>query len=314
MAFERARRIQARMMTRASRRSFACVLMLCVLTSHVRADPPAADGDGAAETHRLVWKAEWPYFRPIGYWLTAASVLGAVASTLFLQYPDEPRWSGGILFDDAARKALRAHDLGVRTAIRTASDITLVANIVHAGLIDGVLVPLLDRSPGVAGQLTLINAQAFAINILLSTVLFKAAARERPLIADCRRDPNIDPLCNSGPYASFPSSHTSTAFTAAGLICIHHQYLPLYGGGWDVAACAESIAVATATGLFRVIGDRHYMTDVIFGGAMGFTIGYVYPWLLHYSGSSDPPSEARADAVHMSVVPTPTGLGITGFF
>jgi membrane-associated phospholipid phosphatase len=306
------------MMARATHRLCACVLLLCVFAGSVRADAPAADGDGAAQApHRLVWKPEWPYFRPIGYWLTAASVLGAVGSTLFLEYPDDPRWSGGILFDNAARRALRAHDPGARDAIRTASDIALIASITQAGLIDGALLPLIDRSPGVAGQLTLINAQAFAINILFSTLLFKAAARERPLIPDCQRDPKFDPLCNAGPYASFPSSHTSTAFTAAGLICVHHQYLQLYGGAWDTAACIESIAVATATGLFRVIGDRHYMSDVILGGAMGFTIGYVYPWLLHYSGSSDVPRESRAarsDAVHVSVVPTPTGLGVTGVF
>jgi hypothetical protein len=39
--------------------------------------------------------------------------------------------------------------------------------------------------------------------------------------------------------------------------------------------------VATAAGMFRIIGDRHYATDVIVGSAMGFSLGYIYPWLLH---------------------------------
>jgi membrane-associated phospholipid phosphatase len=266
----------------------------------------------AAPPHRLSWNPAWPHFRPIGYVLTAASVAGALAVTFLIDYPDEPRWSGGILFDDAARRLLRARSLSVRSAIRTASDITLAASLIQTGLIDGALVPLFDHNPGIAAQLTLINAQAFSVNILVATLLFKAVARTRPLVADCERDPNFDPLCNSGPYASFPSSHTSTTFTAAGLTCVHHAYLPLYGGPWDLSACVESIAVATATGLFRVIGDRHYVTDVLFGAAIGFSIGYIYPWLFHYRYGKLDPAPAAAS---VGIVPVPPyGLGMLGQF
>jgi membrane-associated phospholipid phosphatase len=262
--------------------------------------------------HRLAWDPAWPHFRPIGYVLTAASIAGALAVTFLIDYPDEPRWSGGILFDDAARRALRARSLSVRSAIRTASDITLAASLIQTALVDGALLPLLDHNPGLAAQLTLINAQAFSVNILVTTLLFKAVARARPLVADCERDPNFDPLCSSGAYASFPSSHTSMTFTAAGLTCVHHAYLPLYGGPWDLAACAESIAVATATGLFRVIGDRHYVTDVLFGAAIGFSIGYIYPWLFHYRYGRLDPAPAAAS---VGVIPVPPyGLGLLGQF
>lgn len=272
------------------------------------ADPAAGSGGP-----RLHWDPAWPHFRPIGYWLTGASVLGAVGATLLLSYPDDARWRGGILFDDALRDVLRARNEGARDAVRVASDLTLLTSIVQIGIIDSVLIPMLDRSPGVAAQLSLINAQAFALNILIATVLFKAVARERPLIPDCKRDPSFDPLCDSGAYASFPSSHTSTTFTAAGLTCIHHANLPLYGHkALDVAACVESLALATATGLFRIIGDRHHTTDVLIGAAIGFSIGYFYPWLWHYRYSAAP---ARTKpAATLSVLPLPTGLSLSGSF
>jgi hypothetical protein len=96
--------------------------------------------------------------------------------------------------------------------------------------------------------------------------------------------------------------------------------LPLYGGGpWDMAACIESIALATATGMFRIVGDRHYATDVLFGAAIGFSIGYIYPWLFHYRYGSDPPVEGRPNdrqsVAAFSVMPAPPyGLSIAGMF
>jgi membrane-associated phospholipid phosphatase len=273
--------------------------------------PPSVDGESH---HRLVWNEDWPRFRPIGYVVTSASVLSALAVTLFLKYPDEPRWSGGILFDDAVRDGLRARDPGLRDAIRIASDITLATTLVQVALVDSLLIPFADDSSNVAAQLSLMNAQALSLNILVATLLFKAVARERPLIQDCKKDPAFDPLCSRGSYASFPSSHTSTAFTAAGLACVHHAYLPIYGGEpWDTSACIASLTFATATGVFRIVGDRHYATDVLFGAAIGFSLGYIYPWLLHYRFGK--PMKQLEQAATWGVMPAaPYGLQMAGEF
>ncbi len=296
---------------KAAPRIFACLLALTPLAPpRAQADDPAAES-GEPSLH---WNPAWPHFRPIGYWLTGASILGAIGVTFLLKYPDDARWKGGILFDDALRDVLRANNQGARDVIRIASDITLLTSIAQVVILDSVIMPMLDHSPGTAAQLSLINAQAFAVNILIATLLFKAAARERPLIPDCQRDPNIDPLCDTGAYASFPSSHTSSAFTAAGLSCVHHTYLPLYGDkARDIAACAESLVLATATGLFRIIGDRHYATDVLVGAAIGFSIGYFYPWLWHYRYGSQPSAATRKLGM-ITVVPLPTGLSLSGSF
>jgi membrane-associated phospholipid phosphatase len=270
----------------------------------------------------LTWNPSWPRFRPVGYGLTAAAVGGALAATFLIPYPEDPRWTGGILFDDAIRNALRAHNPNTRDAIRLASDITLATTLVHEAIVDSILIPLSDQSPEVAWQLTLMNAQALSLNILLATVLFKVAARARPSYQQCTSDSSFDPLCKTGTYASFPSSHASTAFTAAGLSCVHHQFLPIYGGGpWDTTACVGSLVLATATGMFRIIGDRHYATDVIVGSAMGFSLGYIYPWLLHYRNTGADTTSAAADraAMHWGVIPGaggagPYGMSVAGIF
>lgn len=275
----------------------------------------------AQQGPRLQWNDEWPRFRSIGYVLTGLSVASALAVTIFIPYPDEPRWQSGILFDDAVRTGIRVRKAHHRDFVRRASDVTLGLSIVHVAVVDGLIVPLADGSSDVAAQLTLMNLQAFSLNSLFATLLFKAVARERPLVRDCRADPTYaDPLCDSGAFASFPSSHTSTAFTAAGLTCVHHEYLPIYGGGWDDVACVGGLTLAFATGLFRVVGDRHYATDVLFGAAAGFSLGYIYPWLFHYS--YDPVKREAASSpsgVHWAIIPggsadAPYGLSVAGSF
>lgn len=293
--------------------AFGMCLLLSAASAHAQ---PKAEGTETKSQMLppLRWHDNWPRFRPIGYALTSVSVLSAVAVTLFIDYPDDPRWRGGILFDDAVRSGLRARTPWLRDSVRLASDITMISNIVQVGLVDGFILPLARGSPRVAAQLSLINAQAFALNVLISTLWFKLVARERPLWQDCQKDPSFDPLCKVGTYASFPSSHTSTAFTAAGLTCVHHAYLPLYGGDWDAAACVQALTLAGATGLFRVIGDRHYLTDVLMGAALGLGVGYLYPWLFHYRDEAETPqpTAARTETTWTVLPAPPYGLAIIG--
>jgi membrane-associated phospholipid phosphatase len=139
---------------------------------------------------------------------------------------------------------------------------------------------------------------------------FDLTARARPSYEECQRDPTFDPLCGAGSTASFWSGHTAQAFTAAGLSCAHHAYVKLYGGGAaDTLACAGAITLGAATGSLRVIGDRHYVSDVFVGALVGFGFGYGMPTLLHYAGGP----ERR---LGLSLVPTDSGLalGASGAF
>jgi membrane-associated phospholipid phosphatase len=121
----------------------------------------------------------------------------------------------------------------------------------------------------------LINLQSFAIAGALSIGSEHLVARARPYTADCgadgrTRDKNGQPLYNarggSQDNLDFFSGHTAAASTMAGLTCVHHQHLPLYGGGVaDLARCVGLIGASIADGLGRIIAERHYASDVTLG-------------------------------------------------
>lgn len=254
---------------------------------------------------KLEWKSDWPTFRPAEYVATGALGAAALYTTFVMKPPAEPHWTGGILFDDGARDALRLRSPGARDTIRNVSDVTAVASVVLVVGVDSLVVPLARDRRDVALQLTLMDAEAFAMSMLVTTSMYNTIGRARPSYADCQRDPSFDPLCNTGATASFPSGHTTAAFTAAGLACAHHVSLALYGSPLaDGLACGGEIALAAATATFRVMGDRHYVTDVLTGGVIGFGFGFGAPMLLHYTWRA----RGRADS---SVTFAPMGGGGT---
>jgi membrane-associated phospholipid phosphatase len=213
---------------------------------------------------------------------------GAIAALLYLEPQPTPRWSGGILFDDAARDAVRLRSPRARDAARTASDVSALSAIGVAVAIDSLVVPLARHSTEAASQLTLVDAEAFALSSLLATSASALIGRARPSYADCQRDPSFDPLCDQAPTRSFWSGHTAAAFTAAGLSCAHHEFVHVYGSPLaDALGCAGMITLATTTGTLRVLGDRHYLTDVIAGALFGFGVGYAVPVLFHYTAAND---------------------------
>ena len=79
---------------------------------------------------------------------------------------------------------------------------------------------------------------------------------------------------NANDLSSFPSSHTAQAFLTATLL--HEQYGRRYP--W---VSVSGYAVAAATGTMRVLGNKHWATDVLAGAAIGFlsaeTTWHLYP-------------------------------------
>ena len=67
-----------------------------------------------------------------------------------------------------------------------------------------------------------------------------------------------------GPY-SFPSGHATSAFATVPVLA---QHLGWWGG-------APALGLATATALGRLEDSRHYVSDVIFGAALGLAVGEV---------------------------------------
>lgn len=76
---------------------------------------------------------------------------------------------------------------------------------------------------------------------------------------------------------SFPSGHTATAFVTAGIL--HKEYGLTRSPWYSVAG----YAIATATGVGRILNNRHWISDVLVGAGVGILatdVGYLVSDLL----------------------------------
>jgi membrane-associated phospholipid phosphatase len=231
-----------------------------------------------------MWQRSWPNFS----WLEGAATVSAGIGTLVLalnEPPRDPRWQGGILFDDAVRSGLRLESQSGRQKARSIGDLPYYAAGLIPLVVDPVLVAWLGHGdPKAALNLGLVALESFSYVGFLSFVSTRISVRERPDSAECRRLHPDGSGCEEVDTEAFWSGHTSIVAVSAGVVCANHRYLPLWKyKALDLAACVFSTAGALGTGVSRLLSDRHYATDVIAGSIVGFGIGYAVPVLLHYS-------------------------------
>jgi membrane-associated phospholipid phosphatase len=252
-------------------------------------------GRASADTPSpLEWNEAWPRFRTEEAVVTAGLLANAAAT--FLYPPPQRSWEGGILFDDAVRGGLRLESGPARSRVARISDYIYYGLLAYP-VLDTTVLTVGGRASGdVALQMTLINLESFAFTGVIALTAEKVG-RARPMALECDKNPGYDGKCGDEAKlsSSFLSGHTTIAFAGAGLICVHHQHLPLYGGGLpDALVCATGLAAASTAGVFRVMSDNHYASDVLLGAGVGLLGGYVLPSLLHYGFGSGP---AKAQSV-----------------
>ncbi len=264
----------------------------------------------------LVWNPAWPKFRPVEYAVTGVAGLASLGIYFGIPNASEPRWTGGILFDDAVRSGIRLHTRRTLGTARFTSDVAALATATWVVGLDSLVVPVVRGKPDIGAQLTLMDSEAFALATLFSNSMFKLIARARPSYVDCESDPYFDSLCHKNDTSSFPSGHATFVFTAAGLSCAHHLHLALYGNRTaDVLACGGTIGFATLTASLRVFGDRHYVTDILAGALIGFGVGFGVPTLLHYGKAGSESSAQQAPQALASGAPAmPVGPTFAGTF
>jgi len=91
---------------------------------------------------------------------------------------------------------------------------------------------------------------------------------------------------------SFPSMHTTTAFSAAVFVSTLYQQK---GGKHPIIFWIANLSLATATGILRVASGDHFPSDIICGAIIGSAFGYLIPTLhrakdskvsFHFTGNS----------------------------
>jgi hypothetical protein len=118
------------------------------------------------------------------------------------------------------------------------------------------------RQDGHAQQAGILAAEAMADGVVVEQGLKLVFWQERPNQDDAR---GKFFQSSAGIDSSFPSAHTTIAFSAASALAAEYpshwtQFL-LYTG-------------ATGVGLTRVLGQEHFPADVLAGGALGWLVGH----------------------------------------
>ncbi len=77
---------------------------------------------------------------------------------------------------------------------------------------------------------------------------------------------------------SFPSGHTTLAFTGAAYATfLFHQYFP--DSPWRFAVTGISFGIAATTGALRMASGNHFLSDVLTGAIIGTVCGVAVPFM-----------------------------------
>jgi membrane-associated phospholipid phosphatase len=298
-----------------------CLLLLAAWILAVQAPATARASDGDA----IEWNPNW---RRVGL-IEGLSLIPMGGALLAIELawtpPQQPHWTGGILYDSKIRNAFVGKTLSVQKTARDLGNMLFLIGSVLPIVADVGVTLAVHQKPDVAWQMLLIDLQSAAIAGLLSLTSEHSVGRGRPFVGDCQpdgrvRDSRGRPLlnhCSAGYEAkSFYSGHSAATMASAGLTCITHQRLPIYGGGAaDVVPCALMIGVSITTGITRIVADMHWASDVVIGWGIGAVTGYVLPAALHYGFSSEPDAHASVQWLPVAFATTDrVELGVAGAF
>lgn len=114
-----------------------------------------------------------------------------------------------------------------------------------------------------ARQTSLLAVESLALSGAFTWTLKLAAQRPRPYTGGSPSSWN-GPSLKMGD-TSFPSGHTTAAFSIASVIAEEYGTNP----------CVPPIAygLATLTGMARIYDNKHWASDTFFGGAIGYFVG-----------------------------------------
>lgn len=259
------------------------------------------------------WDPAWPEFQT-GEWIASGVGLAAFLASRVLPQPNA-HWQGAIGFDEAARDALRFHTPASRRRARDGSDIGITISASWPFFDALVVAGWYRDSPELGTQQALISAEVLAVTAGMQGLVSLFVSRERPYGQECGGElaPTTRDCANRDRYYSFYSGHSAVSFAAAAVNCMHHAYVPLYGGGAaDNWACVGMFGVAATTALMRVATDVHYVSDVLVGATIGTATGLLLPWALHYRYGAT--RRAGSSELRLTVLPvvSPTMNGLSG--
>lgn len=114
-----------------------------------------------------------------------------------------------------------------------------------------------------ARRASLLAAESLLLSGAFTLAVKMATGRPRPDTGEARTTWNGPGLNFSAP--SFPSNHTTAAFSLAAVFVEEYGCNPLIP--------PIAYGLATLTGFARLYDDKHWASDAFFGGAIGYFVG-----------------------------------------
>ncbi|MDB4935070.1 MAG: hypothetical protein JWP87_2042 [Labilithrix sp.] len=258
----------------------------------------------------VYWHDEWPRFTVLEAMLSAAVTFRNNDLGAHLDGPNSATIVGEVpVLDHGARDLFMAGSANRRKAAARLSDIGFRTMALAPYVFDiGIGALAVHQNADVAAQLALIDFEVLTFAGMTQLLGSRVIGRARPYVHDCPPGG-----CTGGPYRSFLSGHSMASFTAAGLMCVHHEMLPLFGGGApDTWACIWAIGVASTVSTLRLVADEHWASDVLLGAGVGWLYGYYLPKLLHFHTKKVASSMTSRGATPVTWMPTFMGTTESG--
>jgi membrane-associated phospholipid phosphatase len=211
--------------------------------------------------------------------------------------PRTCRWCEVDCTDARVRDELLWRNPGAADA---ASNVTLVLMPLLA--IGGTaLAAAHDGVPGNIGEDALLVAEASVVAGDLTQLTKLLVGRERPFVHALAPEDKALTRQPADNNLSFFSGHASETFalaSASGTIATMRGYR------WAPVVWSVGGVVAAVTAYLRIAADKHWLTDVVVGAAVGAGVGFALPYVFH---SADDASGASARA-RLRAAPLPAGV------
>jgi membrane-associated phospholipid phosphatase len=112
---------------------------------------------------------------------------------------------------------------------------------------------------------SLMAAKAFIVSSVCTQIVKQLAHRHRPFQDALPDHANWDGPLSSYEYASFPSGHSTAAFSLATVFAMEYSS--------TVWVPVLAYTMATGTAVSRLYDNKHWVSDVVIGSALGFVTG-----------------------------------------
>lgn len=192
-------------------------------------------------------------------------------------------WTSTNSFDSDIRDGLVAATRSGRENAGTASDVLFGATALWPLLVDAGGISTLRRASrdcDLALEISSDWLESMSFTWMITEATKAVAGRERPYGLGCNSDSDYGSCGSKSRFESFFSGHASLSAAGAALMCKDAIRRNVWGDtiGAKTLACGFGTSAAIGTGILRMVSDKHWMTDVLTGWAVGGLIGWFDTW------------------------------------